>query len=599
MAEDRENTLVPVRWTAAEVVNTFVDEERADRRILGIACVLSLLLHAPLLWVPSPFQSYDGLASTDSPSPQLFRLQHFLFRSPPPSAQHSKKMPIPDPTPDGPEPIYLAAPETVAVDDFVFGLPDVDALAATTGGNAEPNAEPYGDMFFRSAGTNPFVDTEDDPLSTFGLDVDTGSYTVARRYLETGHLPPPAAVRVEEFLNYFDYREPPPAEGDFAVYAEGAPAPFGENQSYHLLRFHLRGRTVEAADRLPADLTFVVDVSGSMAAGNRLGLVKKALYLLLDELRPDDRVALVVYGTEGRVLLAPTGDHEAIRAAIGWLAPDGSTNADQGLYLAYRLADRHRRPGAVQRLILCSDGVANVGRTSAAAILERIRGHAEQGIELTTVGFGMGNYNDVLMERLADTGDGRYAYVDDLDEARRIFVENLSGTLQTIAGEARVQVDWNPEVVSRYRLLGYENRAVADQRFRDDTVDAGEIGAGHAVTALYEIKLHRPLVRADRVATLRLRYASTAAGEMVETAHPVGAADFAPVWESASGALRLSSLVAELAEVLKESYWARDGDLDEVFHRLQQVSPEFAGDREVAELVSLAGKAADLRRRAS
>ena len=577
----------------------FAAEEKQDRLTLVVALGLSVVFHTALSgldfgWTPKP---YDALAYVEQPQ-DAYYLKQLRFRPPPPAKQtipkpRARKVPIPDPTPTDMDSVFFSAPANPAAGPLLLG-----SQVGSTGGNAEPNGAPHGDMFFRHHGVNPFIDTEDDALSTFGLDVDTGSYTVARDYLRGGHLPPPDAVRVEEFVNYFNYRETPPEAGDFAVYAEGAPAPYGSGERYHLLRFHLRGRTIDDAERPPADLTFVVDVSGSMAEDNRLGLVKRALFLLLDQLRADDRVALVVYGTQGRVLLEPSHDLQAIREAIGWLAPEGSTNAEEGLRMAYQLAADHPRPGASRRVILCSDGVANVGRTGADAILAQIRGQAEQGIELTTVGFGLGNYNDVLMERLADAGDGRYAYVDSLSEARRIFVEGLTGTLQTIASEAKAQVAFNPEIVSRYRLLGYENRAIRDDRFRDDTVDAGEIGAGHAVTALYEIKLHRSLASRDRIATLHLRYESVAAGEIVETAHRVTAADFAPHWENSSGPLRLASLVAEMAEILRESYWAEDGDLDDVFRRLQQVSAEFPGDREIADLVSLAGLAADLRQRA-
>ncbi len=471
------------------------------------------------------------------------------------------------------------------------------AAPPSTGGTAEPNDAPYGDVFFESAGTNPFVDTEDDALSTFGLDVDTGSYTVARRYLRDGHLPPPEAVRVEEFINYFDYGDAPPQRKEFAIHAEGAPSIYAGGERYYLLRFNLSGRQLARADRRPALLTFVVDVSGSMRRENRLGLVKQALALLIDQLRADDRLALVVYGSRGQVVLQPTGDHGAIRRAVDQLRTGGSTNAGEGLELAYELAARYRRRGEINRVILCSDGVANVGVTSADSILDRIRRDANQGIELTTVGFGMGNYNDVLMEHLADTGNGRYAYVDTIDEARRIFVENLTGTLQTLAAEARVQVELDPDVVSRYRLLGYENRDIADQRFRDDTVDAGEIGVGHKVTALYEIKLHGKLNDRDRVGTVRLRYGSIESGEMVELERTVTGADFAHRWEAASPALRLTSLVAEYAEILKRSYWAREGDLDDVFRRAQRLSANFGGDREVADFVSLVGRAAEYQER--
>lgn len=475
------------------------------------------------------------------------------------------------------------------------------AVAPSTGGTAEPNDRPYGDVFFRGYGTNPFLDTEDDPLSTFGLDVDTGSWGVVRRYLRDGNLPPREAVRVEELVNAFDYGDPPPAEGDFRIVAEGARTPFAGRSAeprYRLLRFGLHAREVAAADRPPAVLTFVVDVSGSMAREDRLGLVRRALLLLLDQLREDDRVGLVVYGSRGRVLLEPTGDLEAIRSAVDRLRPGGSTNAEEGLALAYDVARRAAREGAINRLILCSDGVANVGHTGPESILERIGEEARRGVELTTVGFGMGNYNDALMEQLADRGDGAYAYVDDLGEARRIFVENLTGTLQTIARDAKVQVEFDPEVVARYRLLGYENRDVPDERFRDDTVDAGEIGAGHAVTALYEVKLRQgvdPEEGSERTAaTLRLRWESAASGRVEEVSRRVTVGELAGRWRDAPQSLRLASVVAELAEALKGTYWARGTDLEELFRRAQEVAAEFPGDLEVSELATLVGRAARL-----
>jgi Ca-activated chloride channel family protein len=493
------------------------------------------------------------------------------------------------------------------VESDAAGTPATSTLAtstlatASTGGTAAPNDAPYGDVFFKGYGTNPFIDTEDDHLSTFGLDVDTASYSVVRRYLNDGHLPPSDAVRVEELVNYFDYGDTPPQGAEFALHAEGAPSPFATGDRYYLLRFNLRGRDVAAKDRPPAMLTFVVDVSGSMARENRLGLVKRALGLLLDGLRADDRISLVVYGSRGRIVLEPTNHHETIRRAIMELRPEGSTNAGEGLRLAYELAARHRQAGAIHRVILCSDGVANMGSTSAESILKQVRGEAQKGIELTTVGFGMGNYNDILMEQLADHGNGRYAYVDTLDEAHRIFVEDLTGTLMTLAAEARSQVEFNPEVVARYRLLGYENRDIADQRFRDDTVDAGEIGVGHTVTVLYEIKLHQEPSRRRtaglEIATLRLRYGSVAHGEMVELERTVTGRDLVHRWEKASPALRLTSLVAEFAEILKGTYWAREGDLETVFRQAQRVSAEFVGNRDVAEFVSLAGKAAEFKKR--
>ncbi|HEX2224965.1 MAG TPA: von Willebrand factor type A domain-containing protein [Thermoanaerobaculia bacterium] len=464
-------------------------------------------------------------------------------------------------------------------------------VLGTTGGNAEPNDEPYGDNFFKSAGVNPFIDTEDDALSTFGLDVDTGSYTVARRYLNDGNLPPGEAIRVEEFLNYFDYRDRPPVRGDFALRIEGAPSPFAQGERYHLVRFGIKGREVEARNRKPAVLTFVVDVSGSMDQENRLGLVKRSLGLLLDELRPSDKVGLVVYGDHARLLLEPTSDKGAVRRAIEELRPEGSTNAAAGLALGYDVASRHFRPGSLNRILLCSDGVANVGLTGADSILARIGQEARRGIELTTLGFGMGNFNDVLMEQLANKGDGRYAYVDEIEEAERVLVEELTGTLQTIAKDAKAQVEFNPAVVARYRLLGYENRDIADERFRDDSVDAGEIGAGHTVTALYEVKLQPDAHPRAELATLRLRYRDPETGKVTEVEQAVRPADLATRWERAPASLRLATLVAEFAEILKGSYWAKDGDLREVLRRAQQLEGDFPGDKKVRDFVGMVEKA--------
>lgn len=454
----------------------------------------------------------------------------------------------------------------------------------STGGTAEPNDQPYGDVFFESAGVHPFVDTDEDRLSTFGLDVDTGSYTVIRRFLEDGRRPPKEAVRLEEVINFFDYGDPAPAHGDFAVRLEGTPNPFGPqggaNERHRLVRVAIKAREVDAGRRKPSVLTFVVDVSGSMEQENRLGLVKRALSLLLAELREDDRVGLVVYGSEARAILEPTTDRSAIRDAIDRLRAEGSTNAEAGLTLAYDVARRAYRSGANNRLILCSDGVANVGNTGPRSILKRIGAEVRHGIELSTVGFGMGNYNDVLMEQLADKGDGRYAYVDTIEEAKRIFVEGLSGTLQTIAKDAKVQVEFDPKVVQSWRLLGYENRDIADDKFRDDTVDAGDIGAGHSVTALYEVKLpERPAAGKPHpvIATVRLRWFSKEAERVIESVQSLPLQRLAGKWKNASPAFRLATLAGQLAEILRGSHWAKGESPVEVARRARELADQTSG----------------------
>jgi Ca-activated chloride channel family protein len=449
-------------------------------------------------------------------------------------------------------------------------------------------------MFFENYGVNPFIDTEDDELSTFALDVDTGSYSVARRYVEEELLPPKDAVRVEEFVNYFDYNYPRPEAGDtFAITLDGAPSIFGETERYEVIRIGLQGYEIPSDIRKDAVLTFVVDVSGSMDREDRLTLVKRALTLLVEDLRTTDSIALVVYGDSARSVLPPTPGSEknAILDAIYDLQPEGATNAEAGLQMAYMQAAAAFNPEANNRVILLSDGVANVGETGPDAILKTIAENADRGIYLTTVGFGMGNYNDVLMEQLADRGDGFYAYVDTIDEARKLFVQNLTGALETIAKDAKVQVEFNPEVVARYRLLGFENRAIADEQFRDDTVDAGEIGAGHSVTALYEIKRHEDA--AGRIATVYLRWQEPD-GEVREIAKELDSAQLAESFESADPMLQLAVIVSEYAEVLRKSYWAQENTLAAVLDEAERIGALLEENADVREFVDLVRRAAAL-----
>ena len=453
-----------------------------------------------------------------------------------------------------------------------------------------PNGAIYDDVFFKEYGTNPFIDTEDDHLSTFGMDVDTASYSVTRRYLRDGDLPPTEAVRVEEFVNAFDYNYTPPSQDAFAVHIEGAPSRFGEGKRLQLLRIGIQGRVVPDENRKDATLTFVIDVSGSMAMENRLGLVKRALTLLVEQLRPSDEVAIVVYGTRARTVLRHTGieGREEILEAIHSLESDGSTNAEEGLRLGYELASRNARVGRINRVILCSDGVANVGETGPDAILREIRAYVKEGITLTTVGFGMGNFNDILMEQLANKGNGFYAYVDTLNEAKRVFVENLTRTLQIIAKDAKIQVEFNPEVVSRFRLLGYENRRLDHEDFRDDDADGGEIGSGHSVTALYEIKLHEGT--SSQMATVFIRHEDPDTHHISETDEGIFTTELKRVFEDASPEFQLAATVAEFAEILRESYWARGGSLAAVSQSLKGIAPQIP-NASVDELLNLVSRA--------
>ena len=453
-----------------------------------------------------------------------------------------------------------------------------------------PNGAAYNDVFFKDYGTNPFIDTEDDHLSTFGMDVDTASYSVTRRYLRDGYLPPPEAVRVEEFVNAFDYNYPSPSAEAFAVHIEGAPSRFGEGKRLQLLRIGIQGRVVPDENRKDATLTFVIDVSGSMDMENRLELVKRALTLLVEQLRPGDKVAIVVYGSRARIVLPHIGieGREEILAAIHSLTPEGVTNAEEGLRLGYSLASRNARVSGINRIILCSDGVANVGETGADGILRVIRSYVEEGITLTTLGFGMGNFNDVLMEQLANNGDGSYAYIDTLNEAKRVFVENLTGTLQLIAKDAKVQVDFNPQVVSRFRLLGYENRRLDHEDFRDDKADGGEIGSGHSVTALYELKLHEGAT--GQLATVFIRHEDPDTRRISEINEEIFTTQLNKTFEEASPEFQLAGTVAEFAEILRESFWAQEGSLEAVSRSIEGIAP-LIHNEQVNELRHLVSRA--------
>jgi len=467
------------------------------------------------------------------------------------------------------------------------GLDMARSEIAAPQATGQPNPTPDA-MFFENYGVNPFIDTEDDNLSTFAMDVDTGSYTVARRYIEDGLLPPDDAVRVEEFVNYFNYDYALPDKDEtFAIHLDGAPSPFGETERYEMVRIGIQGYQIPAEERKDAVLTFVIDVSGSMNREDRLTLVKRALTLMVEELRPTDSVAIVVYGDDARAVLPPTpaSEKNTILDAIYSLSPEGATNAEGGLLLAYRQAEAAFDAEANNRVILASDGVANIGETGPESILKTIEEYAQRDIYLTTVGFGMGNYNDVLMEQLANQGDGFYAYVDTINEARRLFVNNLTGTLETIAKDAKVQVDFNPEVVARYRLLGFENRAIADEDFRDDSVDAGEIGAGHSVTALYEIKRHPEAE--GRLATVHLRWEDPESGEVSEISTDLESTDLVESFDAADPSFQLAVVVSEFAEVLRESYWAQENSLAGVLAEAERVGGLYEQNQDVADFVEL------------
>jgi Ca-activated chloride channel family protein len=460
------------------------------------------------------------------------------------------------------------------------------------GGSVPPNGAVYPDMFFEHAGVNPFIETEEDRFSTFAVDVDTASYGVVRNYLDRGVMPPKDAARVEEFVNAFDQGYPPETGKDFAVRFDGMPSPFGPG--YHLLRVGVVARSAAEEERKPLRLTFVIDCSGSMAQEDRLDLVKRGLGMLVDRLDGRDTVAIAVFRTEGYRHLEPTSgaDREAILGAVRGLYPNGSTNVGRGLAIGYRMAAEIFDPRAVNRVILVSDGVANEGITAADHILDTVRADASRGIFLTAVGVGLGNYNDALLERLADAGNGMYFYVDDDAEAERFFLQDLSGMLETVAKDVKIQVEFDPKAVARYRLLGYENRDVADRDFRNDAVNAGEVNGGHTVTALYEVKLTGK--RGD-LGTVRLRYKQPLGDRAAELAFALVPKAVAPSFEKALPHLQRDALVAEFAELLRGSYWAKDGSFRAVLGRAEALPPAMRSAPETEEFLDLVRTAARLR----
>lgn len=347
------------------------------------------------------------------------------------------------------------------------------------------NGERYGEYL-----ENPSFETRTQAFSTFASDVDTASYTNIRRFIRLGQLPPPTAVRTEEMINYFSYSYPEPAKDEkFSLSYEIAPSPF--KSDYHLLKLGLKAQTVTVDPELGWNLVFLVDVSGSMTSSDKLPLVKESLKALAARMRPSDRVAIVTYAGDAGIKLNSTsgGDKTTINQAIDSLVAGGSTNGAAGIDAAYQIAAANFRKGGVNRVVLATDGDFNVGNYSFDGLMELIEKKRESGVTLTTLGFGTGNTNDHMMEQLADKGNGNYFYVDSFQEARKIFEEKLLSTVELVAKDTKIQVEFNPAVVREYRLIGFDNRKLNKQDFTDDSKDAGDVGAGGTVTALYEILL--------------------------------------------------------------------------------------------------------------
>jgi len=432
-------------------------------------------------------------------------------------------------------------------------------------------------------GVNPFTMVKKDALSTFSIDVDTASYTIARRKIDGGTLPPWESVRVEEFVNYLDYNYASPESQPFQVHMAAMPDPF--RKGHHIMRVGVQAKRFSTEERPAVHLTFLADVSGSMSSPDKLPLAKQAMHTMVDNLREDDTIALVTYAGRVAEILPPTsvGHSRTIHQAIDSLNSGGSTAMSSGIDLAYKMAMKSFEEGAENRVVILSDGDANVGRTSWDAMLSQIKGYADKGVTLSTIGFGMGNYRDTLMEQLANKGDGNNFYIDSRKEADRVFSKKIGSSMITVARDVKIQVEFNKDAVSSYRLIGYENRDIADRDFRNDRVDAGEVGSGHSVTALYEVILADE--GEEELATVRLRYEKPGAdGKAKELSFPFKGSTMAKGMASAERSLRLAYASATFAEVLRQSPHATEVDLSDLAVMVKD-SAKTQEDRELARLM--------------
>lgn len=422
---------------------------------------------------------------------------------------------------------------------------------------------------------NRFYRVAEAPLSTFSIDVDTASYANARRFLNGGQLPPRDAVRSEEFINYFDYDYPQPETENppFLVHSELGPSPW--NTGSYLMHIGIKAYEPQREQQPARNLVFLVDVSGSMSSANKLGLWKKSMRLLVKQLDEQDTVAIVVYAGDSGVALEPTpgNQHRRILRAIERLSAGGSTHGAAGLQLAYELAVQNFNPEGTNRVLLATDGDFNVGPSSNRDLLRLIKEKKRSGVALTVLGFGMGNYNDSMLEAISNSGDGNAAYIDNLQEAQKVLVHDIHGTLQTVAADTKIQVEFNPQQVSRYRLIGYENRLLNTEDFSNDRVDAGEVGAGHTVTALYEITLnegrrYQPDLQTqtitDELAYVKIRYKAPGHQNSQEMVHGIQRDSMHEALAQTTTNFRFAAAVAGFAQRLRESRHIGDYHYDEI-----------------------------------
>ncbi|ODT86681.1 VWA domain-containing protein [Phenylobacterium sp. SCN 70-31] len=569
--------------------------------IAALAC-LTTAASGPSAAVARPDPVADGSPTAESCAALGFRT---VPRPGPvgmasPMVRHQAP-PAPPPAPS----FNIAAPQRLKEADIVTGGRQAAGGMIVTPGLPARDTERY-----PGAPSNPIRQTAQEPVSTFSVDVDTAAYSNVRRFLNEGATPPTDAVRVEELINYFDYGYAPPADrtNPFSTYVALAPSPWSAQKQ--ILHIGIQGFDLPRAEAPPLNLVFLVDTSGSMWGPDRLPLAQKSLNLLVDQMRPQDRVSIVAYAGSAGAVLEPTDGRSKlkVRCALGALQAGGSTAGGQGLKLAYDLARQNFDTRAVNRVILVTDGDFNVGIADPARLKDFVTDQRKTGVYLSVYGFGRGNYNDAMMQALAQNGNGTAAYVDSLQEARKLFRTDFTSTMFPIADDVKIQVEFNPAQVSEYRLIGYETRMLAREDFNNDQVDAGEVGAGASVTALYEItpagapgsadplRYGRPAPKAGptgELAYLKIRYKLPGQSRSKLMERPVTAADGAATLAAAPEATRWAVAVAGFGQKLRRDPRVSDGFGWQDVVALAQGSRGQDPHGERAEFVQLARAAGD------
>jgi Ca-activated chloride channel family protein len=448
---------------------------------------------------------------------------------------------------------------------------------------------------------NRFIETNSNPFSTFAVDVDTASYTLMRNsVMNAGSLPSQESVRIEEYVNYFDYNYPKP-EKSFSINTEITNSPFNENkkQNMKLLRIGLQTPSFKVENRKNISVTFVIDVSGSMLENNKIDTIKNSLKIFLKQLTPKDRISIVSYNHVSNVVIdnADIYQENKIIEAINSLRADNKTNIEEGLKTGSITAQKNFISGYENRIILCSDGINNMGELDAKRILDKIKKQSEiSGISVSSVGVGFSNYNDSFLEKIAVNGDGYYAYIDNEKEAVRVFVEQITNNFQIVAKDAKIQVKFHPKAVKYYRLLGYENKILSYSDFRDNSIQAGEIGPNHSVTALYEIEMNDTIDKNDDLVSTTLRYKDVNNNESVLEINNNIKVNQIKEYKNSSYSFKLASVVALYAEILRGSYWYLSNDLDAVIKNLNEIIKESKNDEKVSEFKKIVEKASSIKR---